>query len=126
MQRVTITSMCYYMRCLKHYRTFSLSLTWVGYNAMHYHNFNVLPNAIPYNFTQFSMVLRLFAKRYHALPSIFLKKILIYIFLINLTVTRGNALQIAPKPCWTEWKHIRLVTHWSYGNAFHYGLPMLN
>ena len=45
----------------------------VGY-AMHYHNFNVLPQAIPYIFTQLSMVLGLFATRYHALPSIFLKK----------------------------------------------------
>ena len=60
MQRVTITSTRYHTR----YRTFSLSLTWVGHNAMHYHNFNVLPHAIPYIFTQFSMVLGLFATRY--------------------------------------------------------------
>ena len=64
MQRVTITSTRYHTR----YRTFSLSLTWVGYSAMHYHNFNVLPHTIPYIFTQFSMVLGLFATRYHALP----------------------------------------------------------
>ena len=52
MQRVTITSMRYHTR----YSTFSLSLTWLAYNATHYHNFNVLPHALPYIFSKFSMV----------------------------------------------------------------------
>ena len=51
MQRVVITSTRYHTR----YRTFSLSLTWICHNAVRYHNFNVLPHAIPY-FFQFSMV----------------------------------------------------------------------
>ena len=52
MQRVTITSMRYHKR----YRTFSLSLTWICHNATPYHNFNVLLYALPYIFSQFSMV----------------------------------------------------------------------
>ena len=38
------------------YRTFSLSLTWISHNAMRYNNFNVLLHALPYIFSQFSMV----------------------------------------------------------------------
>ena len=38
----------------------------------------------------------LFAMRYFPLPSFFQKKVLMYIFVINLTVTHGNTLQIAP------------------------------
>ena len=52
MQRVIITSTRYHT----HYRTFLLGLTWVDHNAMRYHNFNVLPHALPYIFTQLSMV----------------------------------------------------------------------
>ena len=48
---------------------FPNSQAWIGHNARGYHNFNVLPHTIPYIFTQFSMVLGLFATRYHALPS---------------------------------------------------------
>ena len=51
MQRVTITSTRYHTR----YRTFSLSLTWIGYNATRYQNFNVLLHALPYIFSQSSM-----------------------------------------------------------------------
>ena len=49
----------------------------------------------------------------------FFKKILIYIFFINLIVTRGNALQIAPNHVNLSKKRmvLRLVTHWSYGNV---------
>ena len=38
----------------------------------------------------------LFAVRYFGLPSFFQKKVLMGIFVITLTVTLGNALQIAP------------------------------
>ena len=38
------------------YRTFSLSFIWIGHNATRYHNFNVLLHALPYIFSQFSMV----------------------------------------------------------------------
>ena len=65
MQRITITSTRYHTRYHTRYRTFSLNLKWVGHNAMDYHNFNVLLHAIPYIFTQFKMVLGLFATRYH-------------------------------------------------------------
>ena len=89
MQRVTITSTRYHMR----YHTFSLSLTWIGHNAKRYHNFNVLLHTLPYIFSKFSMVwgyLQRVTTRYHEIY----KKILIF-FLKKMTVTRGNALQIA-------------------------------
>ena len=40
----------------KCYRAFSLSLTWTGHNTTPYHNLNALPHALPYIFSQFSMV----------------------------------------------------------------------
>ena len=52
MERVTIT----WTRHHKCYRAFSLSLTWTGHNATPYHNFNALPHALLYIFSQFSMV----------------------------------------------------------------------
>ena len=57
-----------YTRYHMRHRTFSLSLTWVDHNAMRYHNFNVLLHALPYNFSQFSMVwgyLQRVTTRYH-------------------------------------------------------------
>ena len=97
MQRVTITLTRYHIRNHTRYHTFALSLTSVGHSEMHYHNFNVLPHVCV--FTQFSMVLGLFATRYHALLSNLLKKCILIFFLKKLTVTHGNALQIASKPC---------------------------
>ena len=88
MQRVTITSTRYHMR----YHTFSLSLTWIGHNAKRYHNFNVLLHTLPYIFSKFSIVwgyLQRVTTRYHEIY----KKIIF--FLKKMTVTRGNALQIA-------------------------------
>ena len=52
MQRVNISS-THYRMC---YLIFSLSLKWIGHNATCYHNFNVLPHALPYIFSQCSMV----------------------------------------------------------------------
>ena len=43
-------------RCHTRYHAFSLSLTWIGHNATCYHNFSVLLHALPYIFSQFSMV----------------------------------------------------------------------
>ena len=97
-QHVTITWMRYHTHYHTRYRKFFLSLTWITYNATHYHNFNMLPHVLLYIFSQFIMVWRLFATGYHASPSIFLKNINIH-FNINLMVTRGNLLQIAPEPC---------------------------
>ena len=41
----------------------------IGQNGMHYHNFKTLPHALPYISYQFGMVWGLFATGYHALPS---------------------------------------------------------
>ena len=38
------------------YNTFSLSLTYIGHHGTHYHNFNTLPHALRYIFSQISMV----------------------------------------------------------------------
>ena len=38
------------------YFKFSPSLTWVGHNVLRYHDFNVLPYAFTYIFSQLSMV----------------------------------------------------------------------
>ena len=43
--------------------------TWIGHNARHYHNFNMLPHVLLYIFSQFIMFRGLFATDYHALPS---------------------------------------------------------
>ena len=56
MQRVTVTLTRYHMHYCIHYCTFILSLKWIGHNAIHYHNFNVLPHALRYFFSQFSIV----------------------------------------------------------------------
>ena len=68
MQRVTITSTHYYTRYHMRYCTFSPSLAWLGYNAICYHNFNMLPRALPYIFSKFSMVWGLFAMRGNVYP----------------------------------------------------------
>ena len=52
MQRVIMTSTPYYTR----YRTFSLSLTWIGHNTKRYHNLNVLIYALPYILSKINMV----------------------------------------------------------------------
>ena len=100
MQRVTITSTHYHMR----YRTFSLSLTQVRHNSMHYQNFNVLPHTIPYIFTHLSMVLGLFATRYHDLVH---KKVLICISFINVMVARckypQNQAELSENVCCCMW-----------------------
>ena len=94
MQRVTITSTRYqtvYHMC---YHTFSPSLTWIGHDAKRYHNFNVLLHTLPYIFFKFSMVwgyLQRVTMRYHQIY----KKKYINTFFKKMTVTRGNALQIA-------------------------------
>ena len=39
-------------RAITHYQTLQ---TWRGHNATRYHNFNALPHALPYFFSQFSI-----------------------------------------------------------------------
>ena len=90
MQRVTITGTRYHKR----YCTFSLSLTWVDHNAMHYHNFNVLPHATTYIFAKFSLVLGIFATCYHEIY----KRNAYQYFFKKSELNRGNALQINSKP----------------------------
>ena len=40
------TSTRHHTRYHTRYRTFFLNLTWIGHNAMRYHNFNVLLHAL--------------------------------------------------------------------------------
>ena len=100
-----------------YYRTFSLSLTWIGHNATPYHSFNVLPHALPYIFSQFSMV-----SGY--LPRVnvnFIKNIYINIFLKN----DGSAWQHvanSPKPGNYQTKYT--IKRVIYGNTLHYDLSM--
>ena len=88
MQHVTITSTRYHRR----YCTFSLSLTWLGYNLAHYHNFNVLPHALPYIFFKFGMVWGYLQHVTMCYRQIY-KKLYINIFFKKITVACGNALQ---------------------------------
>ena len=47
--------------------TFQTLHTWIGHDAMQYHDFIMLPHALPYTFSQFSMVwgiLQRFTMRY--------------------------------------------------------------
>ena len=73
------------------YHTFSLTLTWIGHNAKRYHNFNVLLHALTYIFSKFSMVWGCLKR----VTIKFIKKYILIFFLKKMTVTRGNALQIA-------------------------------
>ena len=88
MQRVTITSTRYDAL----YLTFSLSLIWIGHNAMCYHNFNVLPRALTYIFSQFSILwsyLQHVTTRYRQVY----KKLYTNTFLKTMMLLRGNAFQ---------------------------------
>ena len=79
-QRINITSTRYYTR----YPTFSPSLTWVGYNATCYHNFNVLPHLLPYIFFKNRIVrsyLQRVTTRYHQIYKNFI------FFFKEITVT---------------------------------------
>ena len=102
-----------------HYQTLH---TWVGHNVTRYHNFNALPHALPYIFSQFSMVWG-----YLQLVTIkFIKKYVNIFFKKKLTVTSGNALQITPNQRKYTMKCVvtRVVARSSYGNALRYGLSM--
>ena len=80
-------------RFTTHYQTLQ---TWIGLNVMRYHSLNALPHALPhalpYIFSDFFLVLGYLQR---ATVIFFFKNINIYFF-INLTVARGNALQIGP------------------------------
>ena len=94
MQRITITSMRHHKGYQTRYHAFSLSLTWLGFNATCYHSFKVLPHALPYIFSKFCMAwgyLQRITTRYRQIY----KKIYINIVLKKITVTRDKALQIA-------------------------------
>ena len=102
MERVTITSTHYHMR----YRTFSLSLTQVRHNSMHYQNFNVLPT----QYHTFSLTLAWFwvyLQRVTTIQFTFLKKVLICISFINFMVTRckypQNQAELSENVCCCMW-----------------------
>ena len=40
-------------RVTTHFQTLKI---WIDHNAMHYHKFNALPDALPYIFSQFTMI----------------------------------------------------------------------
>ena len=100
-------------RVATHYNTLQ---TWIGHNATRYHSFNALPHvwpyisviltgvgnalphALPYIFSEICLFLD-YLQRVTTCYRQFFKKIIHIHFFINLTVTRGNTLQIAPKPC---------------------------
>ena len=80
MQSVTITSTRYHTR----YHIFTPSLTWLGYNATFYDNFNVLPY-------KFSMVWGYFQRINTHCRQIYKKNI----SMLKKPAARNNALQIA-------------------------------
>ena len=74
---------------------FQTPQTWLGHNATRYHDLNALPYALPYIFSEICLILGYLQRittRYHQ----FLKKIVYIYFFIDLMVTRGNPLQVAP------------------------------
>ena len=73
--------------------TFQTLQTGIGHNATRYHNFNTLPQALLYIFFEICLVLSYFQRVTTGYRHFLFNQ---YIFFINLMVTRGNALQIAP------------------------------
>ena len=84
------------LRLLKDMATFQTLQTWIGHNLTYYHNLNVLPHKLPpallYNFSDICVVLR-YLKRATTRYCHFFN---IYFCFLNLTVGRGNPLQIVP------------------------------
>ena len=83
-------------RVTTHYHTLQ---TWISLNLTRYHSLNALPHALPhaslYIFSEICLVLGYLQRVTTRYRHFFFKKYK-YIFFINLTVTCGNALQIAP------------------------------
>ena len=78
------------LRLLKDKATFQTLQTWRDHNATRHHNFNVLLQTLPYNFSQLTMLwsyLQYVITRYRQIY----KKYILIDFLKN----DGNALQIA-------------------------------
>ena len=73
---------------------FQTPKTWLGQNATDYHDLNVLTHALPYIFPEICLILG-YLQRITARYRQFFLKNSIYIFFINLMVTRGNPLQIS-------------------------------
>ena len=117
MQCVTPTSARYHMRYHTCYHTFSFSLAWIGHNAMRYHNFNMLPHALPYIFSQISMVWSYLQRVTTCYRQIFKK---------NYFLKKIDGDANSPKPGKSQRKYTVtcVVTRASYVNAFHYGISM--
>ena len=62
------------LRLLKDIATFQILQTWIGYNAVHYHNLNVLPHLLLYILSGICLVLGYLQWVTTCLLSIFLKK----------------------------------------------------
>ena len=73
---------------------FQTPQTWLGHNAMRYHDLDTLPYALPYIFFEICLILGYLQHVTTRYRQFFLKDS-IYIFFINLTVMHGNLLQIA-------------------------------
>ena len=73
---------------------FQTPQTWLGQNATRYHGLNALPHALPYMFSEICLIFGYLQRVTTRYRQSFLKNS-INIFFINLTVTRGNPLQIA-------------------------------
>ena len=109
----------YHTRYHTHYRTFCSSLTWIGQNGMRYHNHNL--NMLPTLNCTFSLSLAWFGgylQRVTTRYRHFFFKYSYTFFSINLMVTRGNLLQIAPPPPYlTSWPQTMLNWEKIYGNV---------
>ena len=73
-------------RVTTHYWTLQ---TWIGYNVTHYHNFSALPHALPYNFSQSSIVWGYLQRITSSYRQIYKK---MYINIFFLKKINGNAL----------------------------------
>ena len=78
-------------RVTTHYQTLK---TWIGLNVTRYHNLSALPHALPYIFSDICLVLGYWLRVTTRYRHFLLKNV--NVFFINLTVSRGNTLQIAP------------------------------
>ena len=75
--------------------TFQTLQAWIDHNATRYYNTTALPHALPYVFSEIYLVLGYLERVTMRYRQFFKKNINIHFF-INLMVSRGNTLQIAP------------------------------
>ena len=92
-------SFCHFEHVTTHCQTLQ---TWIDLNVTRYHSLNAslhaLPHAWPYSSSEICLVLGYLQRVTTHYHYYFFFNINICVF-INLMGMRGNALQIAPKPC---------------------------